>query len=568
MRGLFAPAPRRPVVVGTGERAVEAAIDQVVATGAAGGAWGTDPLDDDRGWRPAGSAGREVPWWTSEKARIYAVNAYRANPMAKAIIDTYVSFCVGDSGVGYQCTNSLVERIVEEFWNDPRNDLGPLQELLFRSHLIMGESLWELMVGRMSGATRFSPIDVGRIVEIDLHHGNPLWPARVKFTSSARDELREQGLAVAGVNDLTGLREGQCIYWPSFKALDTEVRGTPFLMSVLDQLDSFDQVLSNLIDRTALARYMVWDVTVEGDQTQVDAFIQARGGTHVPRSGTIEVHNQAVKWEPKSVSTGAEEDSVAGRQVLTQVAAGAGLARTWLADPEDSNRATSLTMAEPVRRRVGGVQRMWLGRMTEFTRFAVDQAVAAGRLPRMVDATDPRTGEHYQVPAAMAVTVTGPEVAAADAQLQAQVLLNLSTGLEKLVQIGALSREAARVAARKAWESYVGVPYNADLDVPDGDADARDDLATEIEQQAAEAKKRGGRHDGDQLHHYWTKGKGLKRWATHPHPWTTLYRLLLKHMDGDQDLARRTAAAWYHDVFGKWPTEGHSRSDSRQKVSS
>lgn len=568
MRGWFAPTRRR-ADTGAGQRLTEASIDQIVATGAAGGAWGTDPLDDDRGWRPAGQAGREVPWWTSEKARIYAVNAYRANPMGKAIIDTYVSFCVGDSGVSFQCTNTDVQRVVEETWDDPRNILGARQELLLRSHLIMGESLWELMVGRLSGAVRFSPIDPGRISGITLHHGNPLWPARVQLNSSGRDDLRVHGLTVAGVNDLTGLREGQCIYWPSFRALDTDVRGTPFLMSVLDQLDSFDTVLSNLIDRTALARYLVWDVTVEGDQNDVDNFIQARGGTHVPRSGTIEVHNSAVKWEPRSVSTGAEEDSVASRQVLTQVAAGAGLARTWLADPEDANRATSLTMAEPVRRRVGAVQRMWLDNMTEFLRYCVDRAVAAGRLPRTVEATDPRTGELYKVPAARAVTVTGPEIAAADAQLQAQVLLNLSTGLEKLVQIGALSREAARVAARKAWESYVGIPYNADLDVVEGDADARDDLATEIDaQQAAEAKKRradSGRGNPEALHRYWTKGKGRAKWVNHPHPWTTLYRHLLKHMDGDVDMARRTAAAWYHDVFGKWPGQG--RSKSKKKVS-
>lgn len=562
MRGWFAPARRRAVE----QRGTEAAIEQIIATGAAGGAWGTDPIDQDRGWRPAGQAGREVPWWTGEKARIYAVNAYRANPMATAIIDTYVAFCVGDSGVTYQCTNAEVSRVVAEFWTDPRNNLGEAQELLFRSHLIMGESLYELMVGEQTGVVRYCPIDPGRIAGVDLYKGNPLWPAKIVF-----NESEDEGLTVAAVNDETGLREGQAMYWPSFKALDTDVRGVPFLMSVLDQLDSFDTVLSNLIDRTALARYLVWDVTVEGDQDAVDAFVAARGGLHVPRSGSVEVHNNAVTWEPKHVQTGAEEDSVASRQVLTQVAAGAGLARTWLADPEDANRATSLTMAEPVRRRVGGVQRMWLGRQAELVRYAVDRAVAAGRLPRMVDATDPRTGETYQVPASQAVTVTGPEVAAADAQLQAQVLLNLSTGLEKLVAIGALSREAARVAARKAWESYVGIPYNADLDVAEGDADDRDDLATEIEQQAArpahEARKSragagagdGGDDGGERLHHYWTRGKGRARWVNTPHPWTSLYRHLLKHMDGDVDLARRTASQWYHDVFGKWPSEGHAR---------
>ena len=65
----------------------------------------------------------------------------------------------------------------------------------------------------------------------------------------------------------------------------------------------------------------------------------------------------------------------------------------------------------------------------------------------MVEATDPKTGVTYEIPASQAVTITGPEIAAADAQMTAQVLLNLSTGLENLVNTGVLSRDAAGVAA-------------------------------------------------------------------------------------------------------------------------
>lgn len=464
------------------QRSVEAVTpEQLAATGAAGG-YGVDPVDGDRGWRPAGTSGREIPWWTSEKARIYAVNAYRANPMAKAIIDTYVSFCVGDVGVGYQVTNPQVLQVVDEFWTDPRNNLGPNQELHLRSHLIMGESLWELMTGPTSGVVRFSPIDTGRIQDVKCLYGNPLWPNKVKVENG--EEGRE--FTVSAVNDETGLREGDCVFWPSFKALDTDIRGVPFLMSIVDQLDSYDTVLSNLIDRTALARYFVWDVTVEGGQPEVDDFVDARGGTHVPPSGSVEVHNQSVTWKPQFAQTGAEEDSTAARSVLTQVAAGAGLAKTWLAEPEDANRATSLTMAEPVRRRVQGVQKMWLDqRVAELTRHAIDRAVAARRLPEMVEAWDPRTGQALKVPAARSVTITGPEIAASDAQITAQTLLNLSTGLEKLVQIGALSPEGAKIAARKAWEDYMGVPYVADLDSPTAEPD---DIATEID--ATESRKK------------------------------------------------------------------------------
>jgi hypothetical protein len=456
-------------------RAVEATPDQVVATGAAGGSWGGDPVDPGEvGWRRAGSAGREVPAWTQERARIYSVAAYRSNPMARAIIDTYTSFCVGDSGVSCQVTNPQVRALVDEFWTDPRNNLPAIQELFLRDQLIMGETLLELMVGRGTGVTRFSPIDPTCISDVSLLRGNPLWPERIHYRMNGED----QALTVAAVDDNTGLRTGQAMFWAPNKTLITDTRGMPFLMPVLDWLDSYDTVLSNLIDRTALMRHIVYDVTIDGSQEDVDNYVTRRGGTHIPRSGSMEVHNTSVAIKPMSAETGAYEDSAAAKSVLTLVAGGTGLAKTWLAEPEDSNRATSLTMAEPVRRRVQGVQKTWLGYQTELVRYAVDQAVRARRLPRTVQATDPKTGHTYDIPAAQSVTVTGPEVAAADAQITAQVLLNLSTGLEKLVQIKALTPEAAQAAARKAWEDYVGVPYSSDLGKPDANPD---DVATAVD---------------------------------------------------------------------------------------
>ncbi len=465
-------------------RATEATPQQLVATGALPTTGATDPVDGDRGWRPAGTVGREVPYWTQEKARAYSVAAYRSNPMARAIVDTYTSFCVGDSGVSLQASNPDVRRVAEAFWTDPRNCLGQ-QELWLRDQLLNGETLIELMQGPVSGVVRVAPVDPSWVTDVTLVAGNPLWPDRVLYRWGGPDgqDLR---LQVAQVDDETGLRAGEAMWWTPFKTLLSDRRGMPFLMPVLDWLDSYDTVLSNLIDRTALMRYLVWDVTVKGGQGDIDAFLAQRGSNAIPPSGSVEVHNESVKWEPKQAQTGAEEDSIAGKNVLTMVAGGAGLAKTWLAEPEDANRATSLTMAEPVRRRVGGVQKMWLGYQTELARFAVDQAVAAKRLAPTVTAVDERTGQQREVPAAQTVLVTGPEIAAADAQITAQVLLNLSTGLEKLVGIGALSVEAAKAAARKAWEDYVGIPYNAELDAPTANPD---DVATAVDDAATKQQK-------------------------------------------------------------------------------
>jgi hypothetical protein len=540
VRNWFVPA--RPA------RIVEATADQVIATGGALGGFGRDPIDGDTGYKLAGSRGaREVPYWTREKSRAYSVTAYRSNPMATAIIDTYTAFCVGDSGVSYQATNPQVSEVVKEFWDDRANRLGEIQEISLRSQLLLGEKLYEMLVGPSSGAVRFAPVDPEFVLDIACRGGNPLWPAKAILQPvDGTDEDRVWDLVQ--VNDQTGLREGQAMFWAPWRTLDTDTRGMPFLTTVLDWLDSYDTVLSNLIDRTALARYMVWDVSVAGGQDKVDEFVAARGGTHVPPSGSVEVHNDAVTWKPQTVSTGAFEDAAANRSVLTNIASGTGLAKTWLAEPEDANRATSLTMAEPVRRRVGGIQKVWLAQQTELVRFAVDRAVAAKRIPALVEATDPRTGAVTQIPASQAVIVTGPEVAASDSQLTAQVLLNLSTGLEKMVQIGALSKEAAAIAAQKAWEDYVGVPYVAKLDNPGASVD---DIATVVEEALAREARAG--RGGEQLKSYWTKGAGLKKWSTHAHPWTALRDHLVKYMSTER--ADRTASEWFHDVFGMWPGE-------------
>lgn len=57
----------------------------------------------------------------------------------------------------------------------------------------------------------------------------------------------------------------------------------------------------------------------------------------------------------------------------------------------------------------------------------------------------------------------------------------------------------------------------------------------------------------NELKNYWTKGKGLAKWADKPHPWTALYHELVKFLPPER--AKRTASQWFHDVKGIWPAE-------------
>lgn len=456
-------------------RVTEASAEVLVNTGAASG-FGTDPIDGDRGFVRLGQGRYEVPSWTIDRARRYSIAAYRSNPMARAIVDTYTAFVVGDSGVGYQCSNPEVRAVVDAWWTDPRNRIGEIQEQLFRDHFLLGETVVEHLVGDMTGVVRHSIIDPARVASVELRNGNPLWPGWLHFAGG--DDIAP--LEIVSVDDYTGLRTGRVSFFASNRALVTDRRGVPFLASIQDQLDAYDQVINNLVDRTALARYLVWDVTVDGEQDEIDEWIANRGGNQIPASGTVEVHNTSVTWKPQTVQTGAYEDIAMLGGVLTNVAAGAGLSKPWLADAEGANRATSQTMAEPVRRRVGSVQNVWLSYWTEVGRFVIDRAVAARRIPAMVDATDPASGLTTKVPASSTFRMTGPAIAAADTQVTATMLMNLGTALDNLVTSNVLSRDAAELAAAKAWEQFVGQPFRADLAVSPNDS--VDTVATKVEE--------------------------------------------------------------------------------------
>lgn len=480
-RSWFIPSAGAP-------RASEALADQIIPTGAGWGysAGAIDPIDGDRGFRSVNTASRrQIPYWSREKARTYSVAAYRANPMARAIIDTYTAFCVGDSGMSLVCPVPNVRDVADRFWHDPVNGLHrqDRQDLFLRDHLLMGETALEVMVGQLTGVARISPIDTDRVIDVALDRGNPLRPSLLGINMGVGERAEK---TVIQPDDLTGRRQGEVAWWISFQALVSDQRGDPFLSPILDWLDSYDQVISNLVDRTALMRHLAFDVEVTGGPEAVANFIKGRGGHHIPRSGTIEVHNESVKWNPIQGVTGAAEDSTTASNILTSVAAGAGLAKTWIAEPDGSNRATSLTMAEPIRRRVGAVQALWLEWNTELVRYAVDQAVGAGRLPVMVEA--PMEGmAAREVPAAQTVTVNGPEVAAADANVTAVVLVNLAGALTEMVEGGILSKSAAQIAARKGWEQFAGVPYTADLDDPAADPA---DVATAIDDAQAKQQKK------------------------------------------------------------------------------
>jgi len=59
---------------------------------------------------------------------------------------------------------------------------------------------------------------------------------------------------------------------------------------------------------------------------------------------------------------------------------------------------------------------------------------------------------------------------------------------------------------------------------------------------------------------YWTKGPGVAKWATSPHPWTSLKR----HLRGKVPATYidQVVSAWFEDLFGYRPAPDRERTPS------
>jgi hypothetical protein len=107
------------------------------------------------------------------------------------------------------------------------------------------------------------------------------------------------------------------------------------------------------------------------------------------------------------------------------------------------------------------------------------------------------------------------------------------------------------VRDEKAWRDLLGLDGDEAAVAP-ATADPKQSLNPQQRDRTLALATRAAGHDvtpgHDQLHHYWTRGEGLAKWRTSPHPWATLRDHLLKYVNPHQ--AVLMASKWFEEVFG------------------
>lgn len=123
------------------------------------------------------------------------------------------------------------------------------------------------------------------------------------------------------------------------------------------------------------------------------------------------------------------------------------------------------------------------------------------------------------------------------------------TYTDDLSQLAALADRTGPVRFDRLRVAFAGERFDVPL-IGEDDSDVGDDPDEPSGGYVAAAE--GG--DRNSLKNYFTKDpRGLKRWRGKKHPWTALFRILRRHLDPER--AKRTASAWYREVFGHMPNQ-------------
>lgn len=366
------------------------------------------------------------------------------NPIARRIIEIMRDFILGD-GFEIKAKNPEVQEWVDGWANDPEVDLHDISERYVTDLLVLGEMILKPDVNRISGFTRYEPLDPTRISTVYMRYGKP-WLVSGYSTGfngyhgyGMRDHdglLRVVTLEKDPRSEEHGMLVGDIIM-TQVTASTMLSRGYSVLSSLRDWLEAYDELLFSEIARAISLRKFMIDLEIEGaDASVIEEY--RKKYAEPPESGTIVFHNELEKWNFITPDLKSGEATVLSNTILRQILGGAGIAEHWIGFGGDVNRATAKEMATPILRRLTRYQAIFFRFIEQVIEYARDRAIAAGAIPGVTIDSE-----------GIDIEVIPDLIDVIDEQAQWEMANNMVSSLVNAVSAGFMTDSEAREASVK-----------------------------------------------------------------------------------------------------------------------
>ncbi|BCL79525.1 hypothetical protein ccbrp13_19900 [Ktedonobacteria bacterium brp13] len=251
--------------------------------------------------------------------------AWNANPLAAAIIEMTTSFVLG-KGVLIEAGQRKVQRVLNDFWDDPANRMEERVYNICQELALYGEIFVRFYVNRYDGTVKMRMIDPSLIDQIESDPDDIETPRRFHRRPLGQTvaDMADPGRAGNEVGETEGewFTAGSEVVQFTINKVSHAKRGRSDLATLLPWLRRYKDWLT---DRVRLNKYksvFLWDVQLTGaDKKTIDR--KRMEYSYPPEPGSVIIHNETEKWSAVQPGIHANDASEDGRAIKLMVAVGA-----------------------------------------------------------------------------------------------------------------------------------------------------------------------------------------------------------------------------------------------------
>ena len=315
------------------------------------------------GWRKlTGNTDRKLPITTPERAQEISYWLWKTNPLANWIIEITVAFVVGN-GFKIEAKNPDIQKLINDFWNHPINNMPIYLEKYARELGIYGEQFWPKFVSENAGKVILGYVDPVNIKEVVTDPENcKIIIAVVRKGTNDTEERKYKTVLPSETEDFLSeeakaYRDGcdaACFFF-AINNVTNDPRGTSDIFVTADWLDAYEQFLFDYSDKWPLLNTFVWDLLVEGgDTTAINEQIKA----FTKKSGSVYGHNEKVKLEASTPDLKAVDAKEGASIFRNHILGNRSIPEFWYGGGGDANKAIAMEMGAPAYKMMSSRQQM------------------------------------------------------------------------------------------------------------------------------------------------------------------------------------------------------------------
>lgn len=412
-----------------------------------------------------GDKDRSLSSLTQERMQELAVFLWKSNPLANRIIELPLVYLLAE-GVTMNVQDETAQQWLNEFWNDPINQMDIKLPKKVREMSLFGEQCWPVFKNPTNGAVRLGYLDPGLIKEVKTDPDNTEQPIGVVTKALGKKrKSKKYRIIVPGSENIFGeeakkireeFNDGECFYF-NINALSSSSRGLSDLLATMDWLDLYDKALFGEVERWDALRSFIWDVTLRGATEET---VKKRASEiEVPSSGGVRVHNDAETWQAVTPDLQAANGAENARTVRNHILGGSTLPEHWYGGGGDVNRSTAGEMGEPTFKTFKFRQTEWKHILETVCFYAIySRLEKTGNIPE--DLRDYRPVAQF------------PELTHRDTSVYAAALQQTVVAVGIAVEKGMMTEETA-VAVIGSMISRIGIEIDPAKELEQARAKAR-----------------------------------------------------------------------------------------------